>query len=117
MKDQMIVIILAIPITVLVLIAAGAGLFWQWSGEPYDHRSARGDKALIQGHGLYRYDTVSGGAQEQGNDFFTLAVGIPPLVAGLALSHRGSMRTGQLRAGNESNTALVIRVLDLGIIR
>jgi hypothetical protein len=49
---------------------------------------------------LYRYDTVAGATQEQGNDFITLTVGIPLLIAGLIMSRRGSMRGHLLLTGS-----------------
>jgi hypothetical protein len=99
-RTNRIVTILAVPIMILALIAAGAGLFWQGSGEPYEYPTPRGDTAMIQGHGLYRYDTVSGAAQEQGNDFVTLVLGIPLLTTGVVLSRRDSMRGHLLLTGS-----------------
>jgi hypothetical protein len=100
MKTNRAVTILAVPIIVLSLLVAGVGLLWQGPGEAYEYLTMRGDAALIQGQGLYRYDTVSGAAQEQGNDFVTLVLGIPLLTAGVVLSRRGSMRGHLLLTGS-----------------
>jgi hypothetical protein len=99
-RNNGIVITLSLLIIVLALLAALAGLFWQGSGEAYEHITPRGDTALIQGKGLYAYDTVSGAAQEHGNDAVTLLLGIPLLGTGIVLSRRGSMRGHLLLAGS-----------------
>lgn len=86
---------LAILIVPLAMLAAGAGIFWQGTGEPYAFETLRGETVMIRGHGLYQYDTVSSAAQELGQDFVTLIVGIPLLITGILLSRRGLLR-GQL---------------------
>lgn len=82
-------------IGVLALFAAAMGLFYQTPGEPYPHTNHRGETVMINGHGLYYYDTVSTAAQMQGNDVITLAVGLPLLAVSAWLAFRGSLR-GQL---------------------
>ena len=99
MKANNIVIRLAIVIVPLALLAAGAGVFWQGTGEPYPFETLRGEIVMIRGHGLYRYDTVNSSAQEVGTDIVTLLIGIPLLITGFLLSHKGSMRGQLLLAG------------------
>lgn len=82
-------------ICVLALIAAGAGLFWPAEGQPYPLTSFRGEQVMINGRGLYHYDTVSSAAQMQANDLVTLVLGLPLLIGALGLAARGSLR-GQL---------------------
>jgi hypothetical protein len=82
-------------IGILALVAAGAGLFWETEGAPYQLTSFRGEAVTIQGHGLYRYDTVSTAAQEQANDLVTLVLALPLLAISSGLARRGSLR-GQL---------------------
>ncbi len=79
----------------LALVAAAAGLFYQTSGEPYPYTNHRGETVMLNGHGLYFYDTVSSAAQMQGNDLITLVVGLPLLAVSARLALRGSLR-GQL---------------------
>jgi hypothetical protein len=86
---------LALLIGGLALVAAGAGLFWPAGGEPFAFTTHRGEDVLINGRGLYRYDTVSSAAQEQAADFVTLVLGLPLLVVSTWLARRGSLR-GQL---------------------
>jgi hypothetical protein len=86
-------------IGVLALFAASMGLFYQTPGEPYQYTNHRGETVMINGHGLYHYDTVSSVAQMQGNDLITLVVGLPLLVVSTWLALSGSLRGRLLLAG------------------
>lgn len=86
-------------IGLLALVAASVGLFWQTPGQPYAFTSMRGEAVTLLGHGLYRYDTVSTAAQEQGADFITLVLGLPLLVLSTWLAFRGSLRGRLLLTG------------------
>jgi hypothetical protein len=95
MTNQSILKWLIPPICLLALLAASMGLFYQTPGEPYPYTNHRGETIMINGHGLYYYDSVSAAAQEQGNDIVTLLVGLPLLVLSTWFAFHGSMR-GQL---------------------
>jgi hypothetical protein len=86
-------------IAVLALFAAGMGLFYQNPGQPYPYTSHRGETVMINGQGLYYYDTVSMAAQQKGNDLVTLVVGLPLLGISTWLSFRGSLRGRLLLTG------------------
>lgn len=89
-----------IPIIgLLALFAAGMGLFYQLPGEPYPFTSHRGEAVMINGHGLYYYDTVSSAAQQQGNDVITLFVALPLLVVSTWMALRSSLRGHLLLTG------------------
>jgi len=88
-------VILSGLIIFLVLIAAGLGVFWQGEGEAFPFQSLRGETIMMQGHGLYYYETVSTAAQAIAQDAVTLILGIPLLIIALVLSLKGSLR-GQL---------------------
>jgi hypothetical protein len=89
-----------IPLIVLLaLFAASMGLFYQNSGQPYSYTSHRDETVMINGHGLYYYDTVSSAAQQQGNDLVTLVVGLPLLAISTCLAFRGSLRGRLLLTG------------------
>jgi hypothetical protein len=92
-------IALASAIATLALIAAGLGVFWQGEGQPFEFRTLRGEAVMIQGHGLYRYDTVSYAAQAIAQDVVTLLVGIPLLAVAIVVSRRGNLRGKLLLAG------------------
>ena len=86
-------------IGLFALFAAGMGLFYQNAGEPYAFMNHRGETVLINGQGLYFYDTISMAAQQQGNDLVTLVVGLPLLAISTWLGFRGSLRGRLLLTG------------------
>jgi len=83
----------------LALFAAGMGLFYQKEGQQYLYTNHRGETVMINGHGLYFYDSVSSAAQMQANDLITLVVGMPLLVISFWLANRGSLRGRLLLTG------------------
>jgi len=99
MKHQSALKWLILPIFVLALFSAAMGLFYETPGVPYPITSFRGEKVMINGHGLYYYDTVSAAAQMQGNDLITLVIGLPLLVISTWLAFRGSLRGHLLLTG------------------
>lgn len=89
------------PIGILALFAILMGLFYETPGEPYAITSFRGEEVMINGHGLYYYDTVSSAAQMQGNDFIALVLGLPLLListvmAGVYPTRQGGSLRGRL---------------------
>jgi len=99
MKHQSILKWLIPPIFVLALVAASAGLFYQVPGESFSYTNHRGESVMINGQGLYYYDTVSSAAQTQGNDLVTLVVGLPLLLISTFFAFRNSLRGRLLLAG------------------
>ena len=99
MKNQFALRWLIPPIGVLALFAASMGLFYQNPGQSYSYTNHRGETVMINGHGLYTYDTVSSAAQQQGNDLVTLVVGLPLLAISTWLAFRGSLRGRLLLTG------------------
>jgi hypothetical protein len=95
MKNRAALRILIPIIGLLALLAAASGLFYQTDGEPYAYTNHRGETVMINGRGLYYYDTVSSAAQMQANDLITLAIGLPLLAIAAWQALRGSLR-GQL---------------------
>ncbi len=99
MKNQKYLLWLISLIGILSLFAAAMGLFYKTGGQPYAYTNHRGETVMINGHGLYTYDTVSTAAQMQGNDLITLVVGLPLLVISTWLAVRGSLRGRLLLTG------------------
>jgi hypothetical protein len=99
MKNQAALRWLIALIGILALFAVAMGLFYQTPGEPYSYTNHRGERVMINGHGLYYYDTVSTAAQMQANDLITLVVGLPLLVVAAWLAFRGSLRGRLLLTG------------------
>jgi hypothetical protein len=93
------ILVLTSLIALLALLAAGLGLLWQGQGQPFEFHTLRGETVMIQGHGLYRYDTVSLAAQAIAQDLVTLVVAIPLLVVATVLFVRGRLRGKLLLAG------------------
>jgi hypothetical protein len=93
-------VVLSILITILSLFAVGAGMVWpRGEGQTYEVVSLHGDTALIQGSGLYRYDTVTLASQVIAQDHVTLFIGVPLLILATILARRGSLRGRLLLAG------------------
>jgi hypothetical protein len=99
MKPSKTLTVLACLIAVLALVAAGTGAFYHGEGASYHFTSLRGEAVAIQGHGLYRYDSVSAASQAIAQDVVTLVVGLPLLLIALWLYRRGSLRGQLLLAG------------------
>jgi hypothetical protein len=99
MKNQSALRWLLPLIGLLALFAASMGLFFQRAGQPYAYTNHRGETVMINGQGLYYYDTVSSAAQQQGNDVVTLTVGLPLLAISTWLAFRGSLRGRLLLTG------------------
>lgn len=89
---------LSLLICLLALIATTAGIF-TFGGAHRAVVSPRGEAYSLQGGGLYAFDSVSGAAQEVGQDWVTLIVGIPLLLLATYLAWNGSLRGRLLRAG------------------
>ncbi len=90
---------LCILIIVLAAVASGIGALWQGTGQPVPFTTSRGETVLLQGHGLYRYDSVAGAAQTIAQDTITLLVGLPLLVCAMLLCRRGLLRGKLLLTG------------------
>jgi hypothetical protein len=86
-------------IAILAIVAAGVGLFLQTDGKAFDFPTLRGESARMYGQGLYRLDTLFGGAGNHGTDAATLFFGIPFLAVATILYRRGSLRGGLLLTG------------------
>jgi hypothetical protein len=86
-------------IGLLALVAAGWGVFDPAPGQPIPYTTHRGEQVTLNGQGLYKYDTVSSAAQEQGNDLVTLVVGLPLLAVSTWFAFRGSLRGRLLLTG------------------
>ncbi len=99
MKHQKILRWLVAAIFLLALIAAGLGLLDATPGEPFAYTNHRGEAVMINGQGLYYYDTVSSAAQMQGNDLITLLVGLPLLAISAWKAFQGSLRGRLLLTG------------------
>jgi hypothetical protein len=102
MKTRPYLLVLSLLIAALSLAAALAGVLWQGNAAEghYTITTPRGQSVEIWGgSGLYRLDATAGASQEIAQDFVTLFIGIPLLVAAVILAWRGSMRGKVLLTG------------------
>jgi hypothetical protein len=99
MKNQSALSWLIPLIGILALFAAGIGIFYQNPGQAYEYTNHRGETVMINGQGLYYYDTVSMAAQQQANDLVTLVVGLPLLAVSTWFAFRGLLRGRLLLTG------------------
>jgi hypothetical protein len=92
MKTKTIILSLSLLIAILALFAAGSGVLIQGSGPQSTFTTLRGETVTIQGHGLYRLDTINYASQAIGQDWVTLVMGVPLLFVGMFLTWKDSLR-------------------------
>lgn len=90
--------LLSLGILLLVLAATSVGVFDRTPGTPISYVTARGQPALAQGSGLYRYDPAAVAREGVVWDVINLVLGVPLLAVAIVLSSRGSLR-GRLLLG------------------
>ncbi|MBI4501519.1 MAG: hypothetical protein HY700_10190 [Gemmatimonadetes bacterium] len=76
----------------LVAVATGSALLPPANGPPIPFVTARGEPALLQGSGLYRFDPAPLAREGLVWDAINLVIGVPALVLALFFAHRGSLR-------------------------
>lgn len=85
-------------IGLLVTIATGTGLFYQTQGSHIPYTSVRGEYAVFEGTGIYRYDPASVAREGRVWDAVNLFFGVPLLALAAVLCRRNSLR-GKLLLG------------------
>jgi hypothetical protein len=85
-------------IFLLVLIATATGVFYQTPGLPIEYTTVRGEQAIYQGTGLYRYDPAWFALEGVVWDVINLFIGLPLFALAIYLSQRNSVR-GKLLLG------------------
>ncbi len=91
-------ILLSILVFMLVLLATLMGIFYQTPGAPFEYTTVRGEQAVFQGSGLYRYDPAWYVREGVIWDVINLTIGLPLFAAAIYLTQRGSLR-GRLLLG------------------
>jgi hypothetical protein len=99
MKTPKILVVLVMMIVVLSLIACGMAILSLDSRHQFEYKTVRGETVLIQGGGLYKYDSVSLASQGISQDVVTLVVGIPLLIVACVLTMKRSLRGKLLLTG------------------
>ncbi len=85
-------------IWLLILLATATGAFYQTPGVHIEYVTVRGEQAVFQGSGLYRYDPAWFAREGVIWDVINLFVGLPLFAVAIYLSHRNSLR-GRLLLG------------------
>ncbi len=98
MKPSKAVNWLSALIAVLVLVAAAAGVFSQTPGAHISFVTVRGEHAIYQGSGLYRYDPASVAREGMVWDVIDLVLALPLFALAIVLSQRNALR-GRLLLG------------------
>ena len=91
-------ILLSSLIFLLVLVATATGIFYQTPGAPIEYTTVRGEQAVIQGSGLYRYDPAWFAREGVIWDVINLVIGLPLFGIAIYLSQKNSIR-GRLLLG------------------
>ena len=86
-------------VALLTIIYAGAGLFWESAGSPYEFVTLHGETVLINGHGIYHYDTLFSAQGFRGTDAVTLFIVVPLLMVVTLINRRETLRGRLLLAG------------------
>jgi hypothetical protein len=91
-------ILVSILVFLFVLIATSTGIFYQTPGAPFEYTTVRGEQAIAQGSGLYRYDPAWFAREGVVWDWINLLIGLPLLAGAIYLSVKDSLR-GRLLLG------------------
>lgn len=83
----------------LVLVATATGIFYRTPGAPIEYVTVRGEQAVFQGSGLYRYDPAAFALEGVVWDVINLFIGLPLFALAIYLSQRNSLRGRLLLAG------------------
>jgi hypothetical protein len=90
---------LAALIAALAVVAASVGIFSEGGPGPFEHESIRGQTVAVYGRGVYRHMSAEVAPQGIAQDYVTLLVAVPTLLASLAWARRGSLAGRVLLAG------------------
>lgn len=86
-------------IWLLILVATGTGIFYQTPGPRIEYVTVRGEQAIFQGSGLYRYDPAWFAREGVVWDVINLFIGLPLFAVAIYLSQRNSLRGRSLLGG------------------
>jgi hypothetical protein len=92
-------VLLSLIVAALALAAAAAASLTGGGGAPVEVVSIRGERVLLFGRGLYRFDTLFIGAGYRGQDLATLSLAVPALLAAVFLYGRGWLGSRLLLSG------------------
>lgn len=114
LRESSLVFWLGVGVAVLALVATLTGLLMADGAGERTFTTARGATVHLYGSGLYKLDTVFSAAGQRGTDLITLVLGVPLLLACLALYRRCSLRAALLLVGVFTYFLYVYASLALG---
>lgn len=91
-------ILLSCLIFILVLVATATGIFYRTPGSAIEYVTVRGEPAVFQGSGLYRYNPAWFVREGVVWDVINLVIGLPLFAIAIYLSQRNSLK-GRLFLG------------------
>ncbi|MBN2863747.1 MAG: hypothetical protein JXN62_11325 [Bacteroidales bacterium] len=99
MKNKKVISVLVIIVAIMAIIATSYGIFSHGGSGHYEYMSIRGKSVTIHGDGLYRHMSSDVAIQGIAQDYVTLFISVPFLLAALIFSVKGSLRSRFLLAG------------------
>jgi len=99
MKNKKVISVLVVLVALTAIIAASSGIFSRVGTGPYEYQSIRGKLVTIYGNGLYRHMSSDVAVQGIAQDYVTLFLSVPLLLAALIFAMKGSLRSRFLLAG------------------
>jgi hypothetical protein len=99
MRYKRSITILAIIIAAFATAATTVGIFSCDGTGQYAYKSIRGTTVAIYGKGLYKHMSAEVAPQGIAQDYITLFVGVPLLIASLLLARKGSIKGRYLLVG------------------
>lgn len=99
MKSSKSIIILVTSIILLGIVATTVGIFSSLGPGPIEFESIHGNIVTLYGKGIYKYMSSTAAPQGIAQDYVTLIIGIPLLIASLILAIKGSIRGKILLTG------------------
>jgi hypothetical protein len=99
MRQKTLLTFLSCCVAVVAAASAAAGIFLGGGPGRYDHTSIRGRVVPIWGKGLYQHMSWEVAPQGIAQDYVTLFIAVPMLIAALLWARRGGFRGRLLLAG------------------
>ena len=99
MKNRTVISVLVLCIAVVAIVASATGIFSDSGSGRYEYESIRGKTVTIYGKGLYRDMSADVAVQGIAQDYVTLFLAVPLLLAALYSVRKGSLRGRFLLAG------------------
>ncbi|MFW5843842.1 MAG: hypothetical protein ACOCW6_07950 [Spirochaetota bacterium] len=98
MRDRTLGLLVAI-VALGASVAAAVGAFWDAGPGPFEHLSVRGSWVTVYGRGAYRHMSADVAIQGIAQDYITLFLAVPALIASYLSTARGGIRARLVLGG------------------